>query len=91
MVFIGPPCTSVIYLITHQNSKSHNCEFSYRARRHCDDVLWLALYLSYLYIQFDDKTKGNPFKIQAHFPIRLHQKLNLRLGLALLAARFRSY
>ena len=51
----------------------------------------VALYLSYLYIKFDDKTKGNPFVLQAYFPIRLRPNLNWRLGLALLAARFRSY
>jgi len=48
----------------------------------------VALYLSYLHIKFDDKTKGNPFEVQAYFPIRLRPKLNWRLGLALFAARF---
>ena len=51
----------------------------------------VALYLSYLYIKFDDKSKWNPFKYQAYFPIRLRPKLNWRLGLALIAARFHSY
>ena len=51
----------------------------------------VALYLSYLHIKFDDKTKGNPFEFQTYFPIRLRPKLNCRLGLALFAARFRSY
>ena len=52
-----------------------------------------ALYFSYLRIKFDDEIKGNPFKCQAYmyFPIRLRLKLNWRLGLALFAARFRSY
>jgi len=36
----------------------------------------VVLYFSYLHIKFDDKTKGNAFKFQAHFPIRLHTKLN---------------
>jgi len=30
-----------------------------------------ALYLSYLHIKFDDKTKGNPFEFQAYLPICL--------------------
>ena len=53
----------------------------------------IALYLSYLHIKFDDKTKGNTFEFQAYayFPIRLRPKLNWLLGLALFAARFRSY
>jgi len=51
----------------------------------------VALYLSYLHIKFDDKTKENPFEFQAYFPNRLRPKLNWRLGLALFAARFRSY
>jgi len=51
----------------------------------------VALYLSYLHIQFDDKTKKNPFEFQAYIPIRLCPKLNWRLGLALFAARFRIY
>jgi len=36
----------------------------------------VALYLSYLHIKFDDKTKKNPFEFQAYFPIRLRLKLN---------------
>ena len=51
----------------------------------------VALYLSYLHIKFDDKTKGNPFEFQAYFPIFLRPKLNWRLRLALFAANFRSY
>jgi len=51
----------------------------------------VTLYLSYLHIKFDDEIKGNPFEGQAYFPIRLRLKLNWRLGLALFAARFRSY
>jgi len=51
----------------------------------------VELYLSYLHIKFDDETKRNPFEFQAYFPIRLCPKLNWRLGLALFAARFRSY
>jgi len=51
----------------------------------------VALYLSYQHIKFDDKTKGNPFEFLAYFPICLRPKLNWRLGLALFAARFRSY
>jgi len=51
----------------------------------------VALYLSYLHVKFDDKTKGNLFEFQAYFPIRQRQKLNWRLGLALFATRFRSY
>jgi len=51
----------------------------------------VALYLSYLHIKFDDKIKENPFEGQAYFPIDLRLKLNWRLGLALFAARFRSY
>jgi len=42
----------------------------------------VELYLSYLHINFDDQTKGNPFKFQAYFPIGLRSKLNCRLGLA---------
>jgi len=41
----------------------------------------VALYLSYLRMKFDDKTKVNPFEFQAYFPIRLRPKLNWRLGL----------
>jgi len=51
----------------------------------------VALHLSSLHIKFDDEIKRNPFEGQAYFPIRQHLKLNLRLGLALFAARFRSY
>jgi len=51
----------------------------------------VALYLSYLHIKFDDKTKGNPFKFKVYFAIRLRPKLYWRLGLALFAARFSSY
>ena len=51
----------------------------------------VALYLIYLHIKFDDKTKENSFDFQAYFPIRLRPKLNWRLGLALFAARFYSY
>ena len=29
----------------------------------------VALYLIYLHIKFDNKTKGNPFEFQAYFPI----------------------
>jgi len=36
----------------------------------------VALYLSYMHIKFDDKTKGNPFEFLAYFPIRLRPKLN---------------
>ena len=51
----------------------------------------VALYLSYLHIKFDDKTKGKSFEFQYTF---LCPKLNWRLGrlgLALFASRFRSY
>jgi len=41
--------------------------------------------------KLDDEIKGNTFECQAYFPIRLRLKLNWRLGLALFAARFRSY
>jgi len=51
----------------------------------------VALYLSYLHIKFDDEIKGNPFEFQAYVPISLCPKLNWSLGLALFAARFRSY
>jgi len=51
----------------------------------------IALYLSCLHIKLDDEIKQNPFEFQAYFPIALHPKLNWRLGLALFAARFRSY
>ena len=51
----------------------------------------VTLYLSYLYIKSDDEIKGNPFEFQAYFPICLSLKLNWRFGLALFAARFRSY
>jgi len=36
----------------------------------------VALYLSYLHINFDDEITGNLFECQAYFPIRLHLKLN---------------
>ena len=39
----------------------------------------VALYLSYLHINFYDKTKWNPFEFQAYVPIRLFPR---RLGLA---------
>jgi len=51
----------------------------------------VALYLSCLHIKFDDEIKRNPFEFQAYVPIRLCPKLNWLLGLALFAARFRSY
>jgi len=51
----------------------------------------VALYLSCLHIKYDDKIKGNPLEFHAYFPIRLRPKINWRLGLALFAARFRSY
>ena len=51
----------------------------------------VALYLSYLYVKFDDEINGNPFEFKAYVPIRLCPKLNWRLGLALFAARFCSY
>jgi len=51
----------------------------------------VALYLSYLHIKFYDKINTNPFEGQAYFPICLRLKLNWLLGLALSAARFRSY
>ena len=51
----------------------------------------VELYLSYLHVKFDDEIKGNAFEFQAYVPIRLRLKLNWRLGLALFAARFRSY
>jgi len=51
----------------------------------------VTLYLSYQHIKFDDKTEGNFFEFQVYFLIRLCPKLNWRLGLALFAARFRSY
>jgi len=51
----------------------------------------IAPYLSYLHIKCDDEIKGNPFEFQAYFAICLRPKLNWRLGLALFAARFRSY
>jgi len=53
------------------------------------------MYLCYQHIKFDDKTKGNFFEFQVHVHvyrlIRLRPKLNRLLGLALFAARFRSY
>jgi len=48
----------------------------------------VALYLSYLRMKFDDKTKENSFKFQAYFPIRVRPKLDWRLGLALLQPDF---
>jgi len=51
----------------------------------------VTLYLSYLHIKLDDEINGNPFEGQPYFPIRLRLKLNWHLGLALFAARFRSY
>ena len=51
----------------------------------------VALYLSYLHVNFDDEIKKSPFDFQAYVPIRLCPKLNWRLGLALFAAKFRSY
>jgi len=36
----------------------------------------VALYLSYLHINSDDKTEGNLFEFQAYFPIGLRPKLN---------------
>ena len=51
----------------------------------------VALYLNYVHVKFDDKTRSNPFEYQAYFPIHLHPKLNWLLGLALFAARFCSY
>jgi len=56
-----------------------------------DSYYEVALNLSYQHIKFDDKTKGNSFKFQAYFPMCLCPKLNWRPGLALFAARFRSY
>jgi len=50
----------------------------------------VALYLSYLHIKFDDKTKGNPFEFQAYFPIRVRPKLNWR-WFGFITAKFRSY
>jgi len=44
-----------------------------------------------VFFKFDDKNTFNPFEFQEYFPIRLRPKLNWRLGLALFAARFRSY
>jgi len=49
----------------------------------------VALYLSYLHMKFDYVIKGNPFESQPYIPISLHP--NWRIGLALYAARFRSY
>jgi len=41
----------------------------------------VALYLSYLHLKFDDKTKGNLFEFQAYFTIRLSKvKLKSRFG-----------
>jgi len=51
----------------------------------------VALWLSYLHIKFDDKTKQNLFEFQAYIPICLRPKLNWRLVLAVFPARFRSY
>jgi len=51
----------------------------------------IALYLSYLHINFDVEFKGNSFEFHTKFLISLHPKLNCRLSLALFAARFRSY
>jgi len=48
----------------------------------------VALYLSYLHMKSDDKTKKDPFEFQAYFPIRLRPKLNWRLGSALLQPDF---
>jgi len=36
----------------------------------------VALYLSYLHIEFDDEIKGNRFELQAQFIISLRPKLN---------------
>jgi len=44
----------------------------------------IALDLSCLRMQFDDKTKGNPLEFQTYFPIRLSPNLNRRLGSTLL-------
>jgi len=49
------------------------------------------MYLSCVRIKIDDKTKGNPFEFESYIPIRLRPQLNWRLGLALIAARFRSH
>jgi len=51
----------------------------------------VALYLSYLHINFYDEIEGNPFGFRAYVLIRLCPKLNWRLGLALFTARLRSY
>ena len=51
----------------------------------------VALYLCYLHIKFNGETKGNSFEFQAYFQILLRPKLNWRPGLALFAAKFRSY
>jgi len=51
----------------------------------------VALYTLALHIKFEEEIKGHSFEFQAYVPIRLCPKLNKRLGLALFAARFRSY
>jgi len=51
----------------------------------------LVAYLSYLHIKSDDEIKGNRFNFQAYVLICRYLKLNWRLGLALFAARFRSF
>jgi len=56
-----------------------------------DSCYKVALYLSYLYIKFDDKNKKKSFEFQAYFPIWLRPKLNWRLGSALFAAWFRNH
>ena len=46
--------------------------FRLESRGFCYKV---ALYLSYMCVKFEDKTKGNPFEFQAYFPICLRPKL----------------
>jgi len=75
-------------LLCHQSYACFDQTAEARMTRFCYKV---ALYFIYRYITFDDEIKGNPFEFQAYVPIRLCPKLNWRLGLALFAARFRSY
>jgi len=51
----------------------------------------VALHLSYRHIKYDEEIKKDAFEFQTYVPIRLCPKLNWRLGLALFAARSRSY
>ena len=70
---------------------SELCVLTKRLRLESRDFHYkVALYLSYLHIEFDDEINGHAFKFQSYVPIRLCTKLNWRIGLALFAAKFRS-